>query len=307
MNEARFREAEARFWKFVGAAASEQQLTLARTRTTVRVQELGDGPPIVFVHGGSNSGASWAPLAARLEGFRCILLDRPGCGLSEPVETRFHDVGALARFADALVVDVLDALEIERAHVIATSFGGFIALRTAAAHPQRIDHLVELGWTMGAPIRRVPIDMRIAATPGLGALFARLPANERIVRSMFKRIGLRQALENGRVSDEMVSMFTALLRDTPTMRNEMAAGPRLITPIKGFNDAILFDPKLLGSISVPTFFLWGEGDPFGGSSTARAFVSQIPGAMLELMPGGHAVWVDDLEHVVARVSEFLTR
>ena len=124
MHEARFREAEQRLWQSAGVSPTEQRLHLARTGATVRVQETGDGPAVVFVHGVSNCGASWAPLIGRLDGFRCIVLDRPGCGLSDPLATRLADVEQLGAFGESLVVDVLDAMELDRAHVVATSFGG---------------------------------------------------------------------------------------------------------------------------------------------------------------------------------------
>ena len=68
MDELRYREAEQRLWRSLDAAPTDRSLPLDRTGVTVRVQELGEGPPIVFVHGGSISGTSWAPLAARLPG-----------------------------------------------------------------------------------------------------------------------------------------------------------------------------------------------------------------------------------------------
>jgi pimeloyl-ACP methyl ester carboxylesterase len=123
MNERRFREAEERLWQSFGLAPTERRVHLPRIGANVRVQEIGEGPPVVFVHGGSNGGSSWAPLVAKLN-FRCLLLDRPGCGLSEPTSHRHEDVGALATFADTLLVDLLDALHIDTAHVVATSFGG---------------------------------------------------------------------------------------------------------------------------------------------------------------------------------------
>jgi pimeloyl-ACP methyl ester carboxylesterase len=155
-NESRYREAEGRLWASVGVQPTEQHLRLKRTGVKVRLQELGEGPPVVFVHGGSNSGTSWANLVALLPGFRCILLDRPGCGLSEPVPGSFDHVDTFDAFASSLVVDVLDAMGLESAHLVATSFGGYTAMKTAAAHPQRVDRMVELGWLIGAPPRPCP-------------------------------------------------------------------------------------------------------------------------------------------------------
>ena len=75
--EARYREAERRLWGSLGVSVKEQRVRLGHVGATVRVQELGSGPPVLFVHGGSTCGTSWADLVARLDGFRCLLLDRP--------------------------------------------------------------------------------------------------------------------------------------------------------------------------------------------------------------------------------------
>ncbi len=118
MSEGIYRQAEQRMWSSVGASPSEQRVHLPRIGTSVRGQEVGEGTPILFVHGASNSGTSWANLAPRLDGFRCLLLDRPGCGLSDPLPEPFEDVAALERFSDALLVDVLNALDLQKSHIV---------------------------------------------------------------------------------------------------------------------------------------------------------------------------------------------
>jgi pimeloyl-ACP methyl ester carboxylesterase len=306
MNEARYRQAERRLWTSVGVIPTEQRVQLARTGITVRVQKVGQGPAVVLLHGTSNSGASWAPLVARLDGFHCVVLDRPGCGLSDPLVTRFADLERLGAFADTLVIDLLDAMELDRAHLVATSFGGYLALRTAAAHPDRIGRMVEFGWTFGAPIAGVPLLMRLASVPLVGRLLAAVPPNERAVRAMLRRIGLRQALEAGRVPQEVVGCYLALLRDTDTMRNELRAGPRLIFPFRGLDERVLLPADLLATIQAPVYFLWGEDDPFGGADIAQRFVTQLPNVELELLPGaGHAVWIDDPDHAATTTRRFL--
>ena len=306
VDEVRYREAELRLWESVGVVPTEQRVRLACTDVTVRVQEVARGPAVVFVHGVSNSGASWAPLIGRLDGFRCVVLDRPGCGLSDPLVTGFDDVDRLGAFADSLVVDVLDALGLDRSDVVATSFGGYMALRAAAAHPDRIGRMVEFGWTVGAPIARTPLVMRLVSVPKLGVLLAKVPPNERAVRAIFRQIGLGQALKAGRISPEGLDWFLALLRDTDTMRNELKAGPRVMFPLRGMNDDVLLPLNLLAKIQTPAYFLWGEADPFGGAYVARAFVKHLPNAELELMPGaGHAVWMDDPDHAAATARSFL--
>jgi pimeloyl-ACP methyl ester carboxylesterase len=272
MDEVRYRQAERRLWESLEVTPTEQRVQLGRTNITVRVQELGQGPAVVLLHGTSNSGASWAPLVARLDGFHCVVLDRPGCGLSDPLTTRFANLERLGAFADTLVVDLLDAMGLDRAHLVATSFGGYLALRTAAAHPDRTGRIMELGWTFGAPITGLPLLMRLASVPMVGRLLTAVPPNERAVRAMLRRIGLRQALEAGRVPQEVVGCYLALLRHTDTMRNELRAGPRLIFPLRGLDERVLLTAELLGRIHTPVYFLWGQEDPFGDAEVAQQFV-----------------------------------
>jgi pimeloyl-ACP methyl ester carboxylesterase len=79
--------------------------------------------------------------------------------------TGLEDVDALARFADALVVDVFDAIGVERGHIAATSFGGYMGIRSAAAHPDRVDSLMLFGFPVGAPTGKTPLTMRIGSVP----------------------------------------------------------------------------------------------------------------------------------------------
>ncbi len=302
----RYREAERRLWASVGCAPTERVLQLSRTGVGIRVQESGTGPPVVFVHGGSTAAPSWAPLVALLPGLRCVVLDRPGCGLSPRLETGFSDVGRLETFADALVVDVLDALEIERGHVVATSFGCYFALRAAAAHPDRVNRVVQLGWTVGAPIGRTPAAMRLTSVPGLGRLLTSIPPTERAVRAIYRNVGLRGALESGRISPEGIAWFLSLLRDTTTMRNELDAGPAIVRPLRGINRDLLLADELLARITAPVLVLWGEDDPLGGPTIAEDFVARLPAGSLELIPrAGHAVWMDDPDHIATRILAFL--
>jgi pimeloyl-ACP methyl ester carboxylesterase len=277
-------EAEKRLWRSVDLAPTEHRVRLEHSNVDVRVQEVGEGSPILFLHGASNSGTSWADLVARLDGFRCLMLDRPGAGLSDSLPAPFENVDKLAEYSDTLVVDVLDAMGLDSADVVATSYGGYAALRGAAAYPARIRRMVIFGWTLGAGNPAFPMFMRLANTP-LGRLLARLPVNERIVRSMFKRIGLRQALEMGRVSQELIDCYVALLRHTDTMRNELEIG-RWTMDWKGLNEDVVLSPHLLSKIETPIYFLWGQEDPFGPTEAGRSFVEQIPNAELELFPGG---------------------
>jgi pimeloyl-ACP methyl ester carboxylesterase len=305
-DEERYRAAERDLWQSLGARPTERRLDLRQHHVTVRLQELGDGEPVVFIHGANTSGASWASLASRLDGFRSIIVDRPGTGLSRPLVPAL-DRRSIGRFADTFVVDLLDALELERAHLVATSFGGFIALRSVAAHPDRVNRMVQFSWPAGAPNSRLPAFVRIMSIPVLGRLLAELPANERTVRMAFGRIGHEASLDTGRITEQDLACYLALLRHTDTMRNELALGRALISPLRGLNRVVLTD-ELLATVRTPTLFLWGENDPFGGVESARRVVGQMAGAELEMLAGaGHAPWLDDLDRCVGATAAFLAR
>ena len=106
--------------------------------------------------------------------------------------------------------------------VVATSLGGHYALRGAAAHPDRVDRLVEFGFVPGAPLAELPLSMRMATIPGLQKLVRAIPPTRGAVRAILRQLGMGDALADGRISPELLDWFHALLRDTRTMRHDDA-------------------------------------------------------------------------------------
>lgn len=191
--------------------------------------------------------------------------------------------------------------------MVATSFGGYFALRAAAARPDRFGHLVEMGFPVGAPMLHVLPLMRLSSVPGLGPLGAKLPVNEPMVRRMLRQAGLRRAIDTGRLDRVAIDWCTSLFRDTDTMRNEIGVARLVVLPIRGANTDVVFGPELLARITIPVTLLWGDDDPFGGAETAERFAAQLPNARLEMLPGaGHAPWVDDPERAAAVVRAALS-
>lgn len=302
----RYQEAERVLWDKVGVTPVDRWVTL-RSGGKVRVQEVGDGPPVVFIHGVSIAGTSWCQLAARLDGVRCILVDRPGCGLSDPiVGGPLRDLGSVQAYTDQLLSDLLDALELERAMVGATSYGGLFAFRGAAAAPERVEKLIEYSWLMGAPAESVPFSARIGALPGMQELMTRMPMTRRMVKGALRQFGLGRAIDTGAFDDDMIDWAYALLRDTDTLANDIRSSPKVVTPIKGYNKDLLLTDELLSKLTMPVLFLWGEDDPNGGAAVGRAFAPRLPNAELVIVPGAeHVPWIDDAETCVTRTQAFL--
>ncbi|MHB1138668.1 MAG: alpha/beta fold hydrolase [Microthrixaceae bacterium] len=302
---AAYRSAELALWHSLGVEPSEREVELRRLGTRVRIQELGVGVPILFIHGGPSAGTNWAPLAARLDGFRSIIVDRPGSGLSDALPV---DADGLGHFADEFVVDLLDGLGLERAHVVASSFGGFLALRAAAVAPHRFDRMVQMACPAGAPGMAVPSFMRAAAVPMLRRLITTLPPNERAARSMLRQIGHGATLDAGDVSPQFMDWYLSLQRDTDTMRNDMALIGSLVTRRGGVHPALGLSDDLLGRVEVPTHFHWGADDPFGGDAVAVRCVAAMPHASMEIVDdAGHLPWLDDPQRAATAVRGFLER
>jgi pimeloyl-ACP methyl ester carboxylesterase len=112
--------------------------------------EAGDGPPVLLIHGsgpGVTSYANWRLVIPELaKDFHVIAPDMAGFGFSERPEGIEY---GLRTWADQ-VTGLMETLGLERASMIGNSFGGAIALRVAAEHPELVDKLVLMG-SMGVP------------------------------------------------------------------------------------------------------------------------------------------------------------
>ena len=173
--EQHYVDAERRLWVHIGVTPTERWVML-RSGGRVRVQEIGTGPPFVLLHGVCIAGTSWCTLAAALPDVRCILVDRPGCGLSDAiVGGPLRNLNSVERYADQLLGDLLDVLELDTTAVGATSYGGLFAFRGAAAAAERVTKLIEYSWLIGAPSGAAPFAARLAAVPGVQSLMTRIP------------------------------------------------------------------------------------------------------------------------------------
>lgn len=302
MSVVKYREVEGALWSWAGRKVGEGFVRLPRLGVRVRVQEVGEGPPALFIHGGPNSGSTWAPLLAHLEGFRCLILDRPGTGLSDPFRVRKENV---VEFASHLVPDVLDGLEIERAHVVASSFGGYCALWGAARAPERFDRMVQMAAPALLPGQTLPPFMKMVMVPGMRKVIAALPPNPKAQDSILRQIGHGASLDAGKLPAPHGDWYMALMKHTETMRNDFD----MIHSFKakgGFAESIALDGKTLATVSTPTHFIWGADDTFGDEGVARWVIGVMPEASLEMVPdSGHLPWLDEPELVARSTRSFL--
>lgn len=286
--------------EWYGVDASECDVDLDRPAMRAHVLEAGAGEPVVFIHGGGDEAMIWAPLLARMQDdFAIYAPDRPGCGLSDRFTYGDTDI---RRHASDFVCSLLDALEIERASVVACSAGGFFAFAAALDRPERFRRLVFAGYPLGI-VHSAPLPLRlVGGVPGFGWVF--------------KQLQSRQDAEDLRefYADE----FNADLSTFPDGYFEAkAASIGLPGAIESFTSFIQSTLSLRGlapaadltadvtELAVPSLVLWGEND-LAPPDVGREAVASIPDATFEVVDGaGHFPFHDRPDWTAQRITRFL--
>lgn len=300
---AAYREAEAKLWNHYGVQPREEFFSLERPRLRVRIQEFGEGPPLLFLHGSPSAGAIWAPLAAKLADYRCLLLDLPGFGLSDPID---YGSGNIKDLVTDVLDSVLNVLKLDQVTLVASSSGGAKAYWYALARPRRVSSMVQLGAPFlldGGPIQ---MTSRLLAIPRLNRfLTGLLPINLNAMRNIYRQIGHGPAIEDGRIPTCFLEWAVQLSAETDTMTSTLNLVEACMT-WRGFRPKVTIGQAELASIVQPTQYIWSEGDPDGGAPLARETAQRTTQSELHLLPGnGHLPWLDAADKVAELIRDFL--
>jgi 3-oxoadipate enol-lactonase len=239
--------------------------------TELNYERAGTGEPLLLIQGMSATHLAWGrPFLDLLEAdFDCVVFDNRGMGLSAPAQMPFA-IADLA--ADAL--GLLDALEIEAAHVVGISMGGMIAQELALAQPERVRTLT-LGATycggpqgslMGEDVLRQLGEAMRSGDP------------ERIRRAMWEI-----NLSPGFRAEE--SRYAAFLEMAGTL-----SAPRAVVTEQMRACAAHDTSSRLGQLSLPTLVVHGTDDRLLPASNGRqiAALLSVEPALLEGV--GHMFW-----------------
>ncbi|MGE2732937.1 alpha/beta fold hydrolase [Mycolicibacterium vaccae] len=254
-----------------GVEFSQGYLDAGGART--RYLHAGDTgkPALVFLHGsGGHAEAYVRNLEAHAQHFSTWSIDMLGHGYSDkpghPLEIS-HYVRHL--------VDFLDAIGAQKAHISGESLGGWVATRMAIDHADRVDRLVlnTAGGSQADPevmTRIITLSMAAAENPTWETVQARIKW---------------LMADKSKDYDDIVASRQRVYRQpgfADAMRDIMA----LQDPeIRARN---LIQPDGYGAITAPTLVVWTSDDPTADVEEGRRIASMIPGARFELMPGcGH--------------------
>lgn len=301
----RYLDVEQRLFDEAGIAPTVSMLDLSRVGSPARVLDIGEGRPIVFFHGGPNAAATWAYLASALadQGMRCLLVDRPGCGLS-PAPPVVPDAAALPRYLEDLSVDVLDALGLDRASLIGSSLGGYQALRASLAHGERIESVVLAGCPPFLSGWNQISFFRLLRTPLLWRLMLAAPVTDASVRMGLRQMGETKPLKDQSIPAPMLDWVAAWQRDTATMRNDASMIRACGTFLGGFDPSLDLTSDELADVGAPCLALVGADDPIGSPEFVAA---RMPDAtVIELAGVGHLPWLAEPVRVADEIGAFVT-
>jgi pimeloyl-ACP methyl ester carboxylesterase len=237
--------------------------------------EMGDGPPLVFVHGLAGCWQNWLeniPHFARSH--RVIAIDLPGFGESELPHEDISMPG-YGRLVDAF----LGEIDVERASIVGNSMGGFIAAEVAVSHPARVDKLVlvSAAGVMTVRTAELAVAKRLARSFEIGS--ARVLARR---QSLVRRRRLRKLMLNG------IVRHPELLQ--PELVYEIASGGGKPGFLDAFQAILEYDFRdRLPEIERPTLIVWGRNDrivPVGGAYRYE-----------QLIPGSRRMIFEDTGHV----------
>ena len=252
----------------------------------IAYEVLGDGEPLVLVHGLAYDRAGWGRFPELLaERFRVVLIDNRGVGESDAPPGPY----AVSQMAGD-VAAVLDDAGIERTNLFGVSLGGYIAQELTLTSPERVEKLVLCSTAPGGP-KAHPMPARSVE------VFGRFP-------TMSREEGLRLFVEN--------SLGDRGVRDLPELADEIYAyrlehaPPVEAWQAQAYAGATFDAYDRIGAIAVPTLVLHGEADTVVDPRNAELLGELIPGARVELIAErGHLMVWEDSERVAELVTEFL--
>jgi pimeloyl-ACP methyl ester carboxylesterase len=258
----------------------------------------GDGPcPTVLVHGGVGNATEWVLVAGRLER-PLVIPDRPGFGLTYPIDYRKFD---FREDAAGWLLGLVEGLGVEKIDLIGGSMGGFFAMAFATAYPERVRRLILLGSPAGL-FREFPLFLRLMGNPILGRLISRLKIRD--PETLRKRVFSGYVAHPERIPLDVLEVALvgmALPGSALTNHTIMNA----VTTLRGLRPQLLMQQDM-ARLEVPTLFVWGDKDRVAGSAIGEDLAPRMSDARLTLVQdAGHMPHLDQPEAVAAVVNPFL--
>ncbi len=238
--------------------------------------EQGNGPVALFIHGVPLNGYDWRHIIDRLKHRRrCIAIDLMGLGFTEIAPSQDVSFTAQAQ----MVAEVLDALGIDKIHLIANDSGGAIAQIFAAHHAHRLTSLVLTncdvhdGWP---PPQVLPL-MELSRKGAIASVFGPTAEHPDLARQRYARgesVPLfRSYADPSILTDDLIRLYLQPPLSSP---QRIDAFQRYWLGFDNKHTVAIHDA--LKTLDVPTLIVWGLKDIFFDVKWAYWLKDTIPGA-----------------------------
>jgi pimeloyl-ACP methyl ester carboxylesterase len=275
--------------------------------TRLYVEELGQGPCLVFAHGFSLTQDAWHYQRRDLpDRFRCVFFDQRGHGRSG--RPRKHDYSLPALAGDLKVV--LDWTGEERVVIVAHSMGGIATLQFAEQFPEelggRVAGLVLVGSTYLDTVRGMT-----AAVSAWGSAWAQ----RTLITGAFRFMGQdparaqqlrRRGSDLGYLGTRLFGFGSNPSPSQVAFIDQTLAGTDVEVWAKVFPSLVDFDlSESLEAVDVPALIAVGDKDRLTPPAAARYMADKIPGArLLVLEDAGHCAFLEEHEVLDAEIAAF---
>lgn len=247
--------------------------------------ELGEGAPILFLHG-SGTGVTaaanwWLNLPELSKVGRCIAIDSIGYGQTVVAPGTEYGIREWVRHA----VRVLDALGIEKTWIVGNSLGGWLAFQFAIDFPERLLGIVSMG-TGGAKLT--------------GALKGH--SNPKLTEEGIRHTLEQFVVDKSLVTDELVSLrYRSALNDTASDRLKEVVEAR-----DRDREALPLDFDVLAKLDVPVLLIHGVNDVVIPVSRTWDLLNVIPTADAHIFSQcGHWSQVERADEFNRIISDWL--
>lgn len=255
-------------------------------------ESRGRGRPLLLIAGLGYDRWMWHRMVPGLaKQFRVITFDNRGTGGSDKP---FGPYTAELLARDT--VGLLDALGIDRAHILGHSMGGFIAQALALASPERVDRLILSATNFGGP-RHIPI------LPEAMAVLTDITGDpiERLRRGILVSCAPGFAERHPELVEAWVAYRLAHPIDPTAYQAQLAIGLSLLP------EAAAFESRL-AAVTCPTLILFGEDDRVVPPGNAELLRDRLPNARITLLPGaGHFYPIETPAAANEAIARFLGR
>lgn len=263
-------------------------------RVCIRYRELGDGPPLLLVHGLMTTGYSFRHVVTALSReYRVVVPDLVGCGRSDKPDLPYD----APRVAE-LIGETMDALEITGCPVVGNSMGGYLCMRLALDRPDAMRRLVNIH----SPGLLTPRMSALAAAwrvPGTGALLDRLVAADP-QRWVWRNV---HYWDEGEKSREEVEEYGAPL----TTRAGRRAFARYLAETLAPRHMRTFEADLATwGFPVPLLLVYARRDPMVPPDIGARLARRVPDAdLVWLEETSHFMHAETPERTLAAILPFL--